>query len=148
MLLQEVLEPELPICDPHHHLWDREATAMVRGAKTADELPIGFVNFFGRLSPEFNQRFLFDELLALMTSGHNVVSTVFAQCGRFFSTDCDPAFAPVGETAVVRGIQARFESGLDNSPMYDGNFYDPSTHQMLVSRLQRHRRRAERLHLF
>ena len=43
---------------------------------------------------------------------------------------------------------ARFESGLDNSPMYDGNFYDPSTHQMLVSRLQRHRRRAERLHLF
>ena len=107
-----MLEPELPICDPHHHLWDREATAMVRGAKTADELPIGFVNFFGRLSPEFNQRFLFDELLALMTSGHNVVSTVFAQCNRFFSTDCDPAFAPVGETAVVRGIQARFESGL------------------------------------
>ena len=47
------------------------------------------------------------------------------------------------------GMQgARFESGLDNSPMYDGNFYDPSTHQMLVSRLQRHRRRAERLHLF
>eukprot|EP01045_Picozoa_sp_COSAG04_P028931 COSAG04_NODE_4623_length_1986_cov_1.331744_2_plen_98_part_01 len=92
---------------------------MVRGAKTADELPIGFVNFFGRLSPEFNQRFLFDELLALMTSGHNVVSTVFAQCNRFFSTDCDPAFAPLGETAVVRGIQVIppiGAEGLDRRP--------------------------------
>lgn len=85
---------------------------MVRGATCPDELPIGFVNFFGRLSPEYNQRFLFDELLALMTSGHNVVSTVFAQCNRFYNKDCEPPFAPVGETAVVRGIQARFESGL------------------------------------
>ncbi|MBW1886467.1 MAG: amidohydrolase, partial [Deltaproteobacteria bacterium] len=21
---EEALEPELPICDPHHHLWDRD----------------------------------------------------------------------------------------------------------------------------
>jgi hypothetical protein len=50
--VEDVLEPTLPMCDPHHHLWDREATAMVRGATAADELPPGFVNFFGRSSPE------------------------------------------------------------------------------------------------
>ena len=31
------------------------------------------------------------------------------------------------------GMQgARFESGLDNSPMYDGNFYNDSSHHMLL----------------
>ena len=111
---EEVLEPALPICDPHHHLWDRERKVPGRAGRvaTAAELPVGFVNFFGEMSPEYNQRFLFDELLALMLSGHNVVSTVYAQCGRFYSADSADAFAPVGETAVVRGIQGRFESGL------------------------------------
>ena len=23
LTVEEPLEPELPICDPHHHLWDR-----------------------------------------------------------------------------------------------------------------------------
>lgn len=111
--VEPVLEPEIPICDPHHHLWDRERKAAWDGpVPTAEELPKSFVRFFGRRSPEYNQRFLFDELLEALRSGHNVVSTVFAQCGRFYSADSDPAFAPVGETAVVRGVQAQFESGL------------------------------------
>lgn len=112
--VEEVLEPALQICDPHHHLWDRERRVPGRAGvvESATELPIGFINYFGKLSPEYNQRFLFDELLALMTSGHNVVSTVYAQCGRFHSADSDDAFKEVAETAVVRGIQARFESGL------------------------------------
>ena len=49
---EEVLETELPICDPHHHLWD-----LRRGA--------------------LQERYLLDEILADVGSGHNVVSTVF-----------------------------------------------------------------------
>ena len=45
---EEILEPELPICDPHHHLWDHP-----------------------------DSRYLLDELIADTGSGHNVVSTVF-----------------------------------------------------------------------
>ena len=47
---EEILEPELKIVDPHHHLWERQ-----------DNL------------------YLFHDLLADMNAGHNVVSTVFAQ---------------------------------------------------------------------
>ena len=58
-LEEEVLEPDLPICDPHHHLWD-----LRRGA--------------------LQERYLLDEILADVGSGHNVVSTVFIECGAMF----------------------------------------------------------------
>ena len=45
---EEILEPDLPIVDPHHHLWD----------------------FPGH-------RYLLPELLADTGSGHNIVQTVF-----------------------------------------------------------------------
>lgn len=54
-LREEILEPELEICDPHHHLWD---------------FP--------------NSRYLLPELLADLQSGHNVQSTVFVECTAFY----------------------------------------------------------------
>ena len=73
------LEPHLPIIDPHHHLWEREGG------------------------------YLLDELLADITSGHDVRATVFAQCGYGYRTDGPEALRPVGETEFVAGIarQAR-----------------------------------------
>jgi hypothetical protein len=47
---EEVILPELPIIDPHHHLWDR------------------------------GSRYLLEELLADIGSGHNVIDTMFMQC--------------------------------------------------------------------
>ena len=52
---EEVLEPELPICDPHHHLWDQRP----------ERIPY--------------QRYLLPELLADVNQGHNVRSTVFIE---------------------------------------------------------------------
>lgn len=79
---EEVLEPQLPICDPHHHLWD---------------YPQG--------------RYLLDELLADVGSGHNVVSTVFMECGSMYRADGAEALRPVGETEFVNGIAAMSASG-------------------------------------
>ena len=45
---EDILEPALPIVDPHHHLWDRPG-----------------------------QRYLFEDLLADVQSGHNIEATVF-----------------------------------------------------------------------
>jgi hypothetical protein len=45
-LTEEILEPDLPIVDPHHNLWDHPAS-----------------------------RYLLDELLADLSSGHNIVTT-------------------------------------------------------------------------
>ena len=83
---EEILEPDLPICDPHHHLWDyREHTV--------------------------EPRYLLDELLGDINSGHNIVSTVFIECGTMFRSTGPRELAPVGETEFVNGIAAMSASG-------------------------------------
>ncbi len=83
---EETLEPDLPICDPHHHLWDFR---------------------FERTSP----RYLLDEILEDLNSGHNVVSTVFIECGAMYKTDGPEDLRVVGETEFVNGIAAMSASG-------------------------------------
>jgi len=79
---EEVLEPGLPICDPHHHLWDHP-----------------------------DSRYLLDELLNDTGSGHNVVSTVFVECASMYRADGPEALRPVGETEFVNGVAAMSASG-------------------------------------
>ncbi len=82
---EKVLEPDLPICDPHHHLWDYPGS-----------------------------RYLLDELLEDIGSGHNVVSTVFVECGAMYRSEqqeLDPGLRPVGETEFVNGVAAMSASG-------------------------------------
>jgi L-fuconolactonase len=79
---EPVLEPNLPICDPHHHLWDHP-----------------------------NSRYLLDELLQDTGSGHNVVSTVFVECASMYRTDGPEPMRCVGETEFVNGVAAMSASG-------------------------------------
>lgn len=81
-VVEETIDPDLPICDPHHHLWD---------------FP--------------NNRYLLDELLADIGSGHNVVSTVFMECTSMYKASGPDAMKPVGETEFVNGIAAMSASG-------------------------------------
>ncbi|MEI6837736.1 MAG: amidohydrolase family protein [Alcaligenaceae bacterium] len=83
---EEILEPELKIVDPHHHLWERQ-----------DNL------------------YLFHDLLADMNAGHHVVSTVFVQCRSMLRKDGPAALAPLGEVEFVTGIAAMSASGLYGS---------------------------------
>jgi len=85
--VEETLEPDLPICDPHHHLWE---------FKTEHTQP----------------RYLLDEILEDLDAGHNIVSTVFIECGAMFKTNGPEAMKPIGETEFVRGIAAMSASGL------------------------------------
>ena len=86
LTVEAPLEPDLPICDPHHHLWDFRPT---------------------RVAP----RYLLDEILADVRSGHNVVSTVFIECASMFKADGPEAMRPVGEIEFVNGIAAMSASG-------------------------------------
>jgi len=97
---EAILEPELPIVDPHHHLWDRRAYVA-----QGPEHP-----FMTAIRPA--ARYLLDELLADTGSGHNVVATVFVECGAFYKAGVSPAMAPVGETEFVNGVAAMSASGL------------------------------------
>jgi L-fuconolactonase len=102
-LNETILEPDLPIIDPHHHLW-------VRPGASGDNLPPprhGFESVL-RLAPHY----LLDELLADMKRGHNVKATVFLQCGSMYRADGPAAMKPVGETEFVNGVAAMTASGL------------------------------------
>ena len=88
---EETLEPELPICDPHHHLWKHLNPRA------------GVV----RVSPDY----LLDEILADVSCGHNVRTTVFIECGSMYKADGPEAMRPVGETEFVNGIAAMSASG-------------------------------------
>src|SRR5689334_17167010 len=94
---EEVLEPDLPIIDPHHHLWDRPA-------RFTQNLPPDLHPFL-KVTVK-TPRYLLDELLADMKSGHNVKATVFLQCGAMYNQDAPPPMRPVGETEFVNGVAA------------------------------------------
>ena len=81
-LQEEVLEPALPIIDPHHHLW-------VRSGYT----------------------YLMPELAADLESGHNIVATVFAECHSMYRKEGPKAERSLGETEFVRGQAAMSASG-------------------------------------
>ncbi len=85
---ETALEPDLPICDPHHHLWDFKHE---------------------RVAP----RYLLDEILEdINGSGHNVVSTVFIECSTMYRTDGPEPMRVIGETEFANGIAAMSASGL------------------------------------
>src|SRR5690606_20096501 len=98
---EPILDPDRPIVDPHHHLWDRRAA--VAGAPPAH----GFEALL-RLSP----RYLLDELLADTGSGHRIVATVFVECRAMYRAGGPEALKPVGETEFVNGVAAMAASGL------------------------------------
>lgn len=103
MTNEAILEPDLPIIDPHHHLWD------MRGRFGDDAPPPrhGFEALLRR-SPHY----LLDQLLADLGAGHDVRATVFIECGAMYRAGAPAALAPVGETEFVNGVAAMSASGL------------------------------------
>jgi L-fuconolactonase len=81
-LREEILEPDLPIVDPHHHLWDRPGA-----------------------------RYLFEELLGDTGSGHDIRATVFVQCRSMYRAGGPEELRSVGETEFVAGVAAQSASG-------------------------------------
>jgi L-fuconolactonase len=85
---EAVLDPGLPICDPHHHLWDRGG-----------------------------HRYLLHELLADIGSqdadgaAHNLRSTVHVECMSMYRDGGPEPLRPVGETEFINGIAAMSASG-------------------------------------
>src|SRR6187549_4150953 len=99
---EPILEPELPIIDPHHHLWDRRAVLAAAAPPKH-----GFENVIRR-APHY----LLDELLADTGGGHSIRATVFVECRSMYRADGPPELKPVGETEFVNGIAAQCASGL------------------------------------
>jgi L-fuconolactonase len=79
---EEIIEPALPIVDPHHHLWDRPGN-----------------------------RYLFPDLLEDVGSGHNIIATCFEECREMYRADGPQEMKSLGETEFVNGVAAMSASG-------------------------------------
>jgi predicted TIM-barrel fold metal-dependent hydrolase len=100
---EPILDPGLPIIDPHHHLWDwPEARFATR--------PKPFHPFDQVIFPV--RHYLLHEFLADVYSGHNIRGTVFVQCSAMHRAEGPEQLKPVGETEFVNGIAAMCASGL------------------------------------
>jgi L-fuconolactonase len=74
---EPILEPGLPIIDPHHHLWMRDGNI-----------------------------YLMPELLIDIASGHNVIATVFEECHSMYRAHGPDDERSLGETEFVTGVAA------------------------------------------
>ncbi len=91
---EPVIEPELPIIDPHHHLWDLRKFSTEPHASFQEKV------------------YLCEEITNdISSAGHNITHTVFAQCGAFYRQDGPEDMRCVGETEFVHGIVAMSRSG-------------------------------------
>src|SRR6478609_1575030 len=79
---EPALEADLQIVDPHHHVWEDE-----RG------------------------RYLLHDLVEDVSTGHNIVATVFIEAGAMYRADGPEAMKPVGEIEFVNGVAAMSASG-------------------------------------
>lgn len=105
---EPILEPDLPIIDPHHHLWDLRPMIPM--------FPQPHHPFIAALVD--NAHYTFDQLHAHLTSGHNIVGTVFMECGAFYNGAYGDALKPVGEVEFVNGVAAQSASGLYGPARY------------------------------
>ena len=76
--METAIEPDLPICDAHHHLWERPP-----------------------------RDYLLNDLLEDLRSGHNIMATVAIECGYSYRPAGAQEFKPLGETEFLEGVANR-----------------------------------------
>ncbi|MSQ52876.1 MAG: amidohydrolase [Betaproteobacteria bacterium] len=81
--VEEIIDPDLPLCDAHHHLWDHGP----------------------------GKRYLLEEMARDTASGHRIVSTIFCECRREYLKEGPEELKPVGETVFMNDIAERSASG-------------------------------------
>jgi len=86
---EEIIDPALPIVDPHHHLWVRDGNT-----------------------------YLLEQLLSDLNSGHAVRATVFEECHSMYRPDGPVEERSLGESEFVTGFAAMGASGTFGSARF------------------------------
>lgn len=73
LVREDIIEPERPIIDPHHHLWKKR----------------------------FGRDYLLEDLWQDTRSGHNIRKTIFVECRAFYLKDGPEHLRPLGETGFI-----------------------------------------------
>jgi predicted TIM-barrel fold metal-dependent hydrolase len=79
---EDIIDPDYEIIDPHHHVWDHRS------------------------------RYLLEELLDDLDSGHNITASVFIECNAMHRADGPEEWRPLGETEFINGVAAASAHGI------------------------------------
>jgi L-fuconolactonase len=79
---EEILDPDRPIIDTHHHFYDTSSL-----------------------------RYMFDELRSDVEAGHNIVATLYVSTRAMSRIEGPEALRPLGEVEFANGIAAQSASG-------------------------------------
>ncbi|MDR1710371.1 MAG: amidohydrolase family protein [Propionibacteriaceae bacterium] len=83
--MTDIIEPDIPIIDVHHHLWD-PVVAVSQGQSGG---------------------YLLEDLVADLNAGHKVVASVYIECASYYRKGVPQAMAPIGEVEFACGIAAQ-----------------------------------------
>ena len=109
---EDAIDPDLAICDPHHHLWYQD-----------------------------NEGYSLEDFVKDASGGHRIVQTVYIESRKMLRLNTSPEMQPVGETEYVRDLLDRSavqQSG--NSGIASGivGFADLSLGKAVVPVLEAH----------
>ncbi|MGI9228252.1 MAG: amidohydrolase family protein [Gammaproteobacteria bacterium] len=82
--MEKIIEADLPVCDPHHHLWDYP-----------------------------DSMYMLDEFMQDVANGHRVRKTVYVECQRHYRSTGPKALQPVGETEFIEQLLARQQGDIE-----------------------------------
>jgi len=98
---EAIIDPELPIVDPHHHLWFYSRSVLDSLGQPGNLMAQALLPAFRGKS-----RYLFDEFLADLNSGHNVRATVYVEVGSMHRQTGPQELRSVGEVEFANGMAA------------------------------------------
>ena len=84
---EDIIEPDRPIIDPHHHLWMKR----------------------------FGRDYLLEQLWRDTGSGHNVVKTLFMECSAFYLREGPEYLRPTGETIHISELAIASAEGASQA---------------------------------
>ncbi|MCY4358147.1 MAG: amidohydrolase family protein [Gammaproteobacteria bacterium] len=84
---EDIIDPERPIIDPHHHLWKKR----------------------------FGRNYLLPELWSDTGGGHNVQKTLFMECRAFYLREGPDYLRPLGETTYIAELARQSEQVEDQA---------------------------------
>src|SRR5581483_7817848 len=103
---EPIIEPELPIIDAHHHLWFRSPESLTFLEQDDSEYTRTALPVY-----RSHARYLLDEIMADINTGHNVRATVYIEAHAMLRTTGPEEMKSVGEVEFANGIAAMAAGG-------------------------------------
>jgi len=104
---EHIIEPSLPIIDAHHHLYILPEASLMAMEHEDSLISRALIPVLRR-----HPRYVFDEFMADVGSGHNVRATVHIDAETMYRASGPEWMRSVGEVEFINGIAAISASGL------------------------------------